>query len=79
MTTLPCEIFRSERNALVTVTGPMALTSNIFLTVSVSIHSIKPTFAMPEFLTTAHSPTFKKNFLILEEENILSIKFNLKR
>jgi len=59
-TTLPCEILRSGRNAFVTVTGPMALTSNIFLAVSVSVHSIKPGFEMPALLTTAHSATMKK-------------------
>jgi hypothetical protein len=60
MTSLPCEILRSGRNAFVTVTGPMALTSNIFFKVSVSIHSIKPCFAMPALLTTAHRATLKK-------------------
>jgi hypothetical protein len=77
MTTLPCEILRSGRNAFVTVTGPMALTSNTFFTVSVSIHSIKQTFKMPALLTTAHRATLKK-VISFEEENILLIKFNLK-
>jgi hypothetical protein len=59
MTNLPCEILRSGRNAFVTVRGPMALTSNIFLAVSVSVHSTKPTFIIPALLTTAHSATME--------------------
>ena len=59
MTTLPHEILRRGRNAFVTVTGPMALTSKSFLVVSVSIHSIKPVFAIPALLTTAHSAKMK--------------------
>jgi hypothetical protein len=60
MTILPCEILRRGRNAFVTVKGPMALTSRTFLAVSVSVHSIKPGFAMPALLTTAHSAKMKK-------------------
>jgi hypothetical protein len=77
MTTLPCEILRRGRNAFVTVKGPKALTSKTFLTVSVSIHSIKPRFEMPALLTTAHSAKMKKMLLILEEDNILSVKLKL--
>jgi hypothetical protein len=76
MTTLPREILRRGRNAFVTVTGPMALTSNTFLVVFVSIHSIKPDFAMPALFTTAHSATFKNILLKLEDEKIFKLSSN---
>jgi len=78
MTTLPCEILRSGRNAFVTVRGPMALTSNIFLAVSVSAHSTRPIFKMPALLTTAHSATMKK-VINFGRKNTLPIKFHLER